>query len=258
MTMTTHYFSNEDFRNGYLGTDDCLRTKAAKIALTHVLANLKTDSIIGIGTGATVEVFVELLASSRATFAACVSSSDRSTKAITKHQLPLIEMKECSQVDFYIDGIDEGLENGTTIKGGGAALAREKVLATLAKTFITIADSGRKVQELGQFPLPIEILPSAQLAATLAFRQLGGEVTLRAGCVTDNGNIILDVTGLDMTEPERLEIELNAVPGVVENGIFASRKADLMLFSEQSGVTLFSRNESLVTELSITLSGQGQ
>ncbi|SON52664.1 ribose-5-phosphate isomerase RpiA [Vibrio tapetis] len=258
MTLTAHYFSNEDVGDNYLTTDDCLRTKAAKVALTHVLANLKSDSIIGIGTGATVEVFVELLASSGAKFSACVSSSNRSTKAIEKHNLPLIEMKECSQVDFYIDGIDEGLKNGTTIKGGGAALAREKVLATLAKTFITIADSGRKVQGLGQFPLPIEVLPSAQLAATLAFSQMGGAVTLRAGCVTDNGNIILDVTGFDMTEPEQLEVELNSIPGVVENGIFANRKADLMLFSEQRGVNLFSRNENLITNLSIALSEQSQ
>jgi len=254
MQLNQHYYLDTDLPSGFLGANDCLRAKAAKLALAHVLANITPDSIIGIGTGATVEVFVAMLAKSGVAFKACVSSSNRSTLAIEKHHLPVMEMQCCDHVDFYIDGIDEGMDNGITVKGGGAALAREKVLATLAKNFITIADSGRKVQGLGQFPLPIEVLPSAQLAATLALTNLAGKVTLRPDCVTDNGNLILDVAGLDMSDPQQMEGELNRIPGVVENGIFSSRRADMMVFSDPAGITLLAENAISITDLSIALS----
>lgn len=229
-------------------SQDCLRTKAAKVALDHVLKTLTPSCVIGIGTGATVEVFVELLKQSGAEFAHCVSSSERSSKAIQKAGLQEIAISDCERVDFYIDGIDEGLDSGVTVKGGGAALAREKVLATLAMTFITIADSGRLVTQLGQFPLPIEVLPAARKAVFNALQSLGGNPVQREGCVTDNGNIILDVAGLDLSQPKALEQQLCAIAGVVENGIFAQRSADFMAFSDSKGTQWLSK-ERVIEEM---------
>ncbi|MEZ8052383.1 ribose-5-phosphate isomerase RpiA [Vibrio atlanticus] len=222
-------------------SQDCLRTKAAKVALEQVLKTLTPSSVIGIGTGATVEVFIQLLKESGAEFAHCVSSSVRSSRALSSAGLNEISISECGRVDFYIDGIDEGLTTGMTVKGGGAALAREKVLATLALSFITIADSGRLVTQLGKFPLPVEVLPAAQTAVFNALQSLGGHPTLRQDCTTDNGNIILDVAHLDIAEPKRLELQINAIPGVVENGIFAQRTADFMAFSNAEGTYLLSK-----------------
>ncbi|USD43318.1 ribose-5-phosphate isomerase RpiA [Vibrio sp. SCSIO 43135] len=233
MSMASHFIQQQ--------SSDCLRTKAAKAALDHVIDKLTPSSVIGIGTGATVEVFIKLLKSSGAEFSYCVSSSERSSKALREAGLPEIAIADCERVDFYIDGIDEGLSNGITVKGGGAALAREKVLATLALTFITIADSGRMVSELGKFPLPIEVLPAAQKAVSNALQSLGGTPALRQGCTTDNGNIILDVAGLNLSQPSQIEQQLNAIPGVVENGIFSHRKADFMAFSSDEGVHWLAR-----------------
>ena len=233
MAMTTRFIDNL--------SHDCLRTKAAKVSLEHVIDALTPSSVIGIGTGATVEVFIQLLKQSGTEFSHCVSSSERSSKAIAEAGLKELAIAECDRVDFYIDGIDEGMADGITVKGGGAALAREKVLATLAMSFITIADSGRLVNQLGQFPLPVEVLPAAQKAVFNALRSLGGEPVLREGCLTDNGNIILDVSGLDLSEPKSRERELNAIAGVVENGIFAQRSADFMAFSNSEGTHWLSR-----------------
>lgn len=221
---------------------DCLRTKAASAALEHVLGALTPSSVIGIGTGATVEVFINLLKKSGAGFAHCVSSSERSSKALNDAGLSEIPLSQCERVDFYVDGIDEGLANGFTIKGGGAALAREKVLATMAMSFITIADSGRLKESLGAFPLPVEVLPAAELVVSRALQSLGCTPVKREGTVTDNGNIILDCSGLDLGDVVMLEKDLNSIPGVVENGIFARRKADYMAFSDVEGVHWFERN----------------
>jgi ribose 5-phosphate isomerase A len=148
----------------------------------------------------------------------------------------------CERIDVYVDGIDEGLSNGVTVKGGGAALAREKVLATLSMSFLTIADSGRLKLTLGAFPLPIEVLPAAETAVSRALQSLGGTPIRRENCITDNGNLILDCSGLDLSEPESTEAALNSIPGVVENGIVARRKADFMAFSDQGGVHWLARN----------------
>lgn len=220
---------------------DCLRTKAAKVALEHVIKTITPSSVIGIGTGATVEVFIQLLKQSEVNFSHCVSSSERSSKALKEAGLKEISLEECDHVDFYIDGIDEGLENGITVKGGGAALAREKVLATLSMTFITIADRGRLITQLGKFPLPIEVLPAAREYVFNTLQKLGGTPAFREKCITDNGNLIIDVAGLDISEPLALESQLNAIPGVIENGVFAQRKADFMAFSDQAGVCWLSR-----------------
>ncbi len=229
-----------------MDNSDCLRTKAAKAALEQVLSLLTPSSVIGIGTGATVEIFIQLLKQSGAEFSHCVSSSERSSKALQQIGLSEQPISSCERVDVYVDGIDEGLSSGETIKGGGAALAREKILATLAKSFITIADSGRLKRSLGAFPLPIEVLPVAQLSVTLTLQSLGGTPVRREGCITDNGNIILDCAGLDLSNPLVLEGALNSIPGVVENGIFARRKADCMAFSDDDGVHWLVRNEGLI------------
>lgn len=221
---------------------DCLRTKAAKVALEQVLSVLTPSSVIGIGTGATVEIFIQLLKQSGAEFSHCVSSSERSSKALSEAGLAEQPIRLCERIDVYVDGIDEGLSNGVTVKGGGAALAREKVLATLSMSFITIADSGRLKLTLGAFPLPIEVLPAAETAVSRALQSLGGTPIRRENCITDNGNLILDCSGLDLSEPESTEAALNSIPGVVENGIFARRKADFMAFSDQGGVHWLARN----------------
>lgn len=231
----SHYFSNV--------TTTCLREKSATVALDYLLDHLTPSSVIGVGTGATVEVFLTLLVESRADFAYCVSSSERSSKAIQALALNEQPLSECSSVDFYIDGIDEGTMEGATIKGGGAALAREKILATQSNVFITIADQGRKVEKLGTFPLPIEVLPAGRASAVEALQQLGGNPVQRADCVTDNGNIILDTSGLPFGNSADLEWRLNTIPGVVENGIFAHRKADFMAFSDDNGVEWVSVTE---------------
>ncbi|EDL53596.1 Ribose 5-phosphate epimerase [Vibrio mediterranei AK1] len=220
----------------------CLRAKAAQVALEHVMKALTPSSVIGIGTGATVEVFIQLLKHSGATFSHCVSSSKRSSAALAAAGINELPIDQCDRVDFYVDGIDEGLSNGTTVKGGGAALAREKVLATLAMSFITIADSGRLKESLGEFPLPIEVLPAAELAVLRALQSLGGNPIRRKNCVTDNGNLIIDCAGLDLSDSTATELSLNSIPGVVENGIFSRRKADFMAFSGESGVEWFCRN----------------
>ncbi|WP_394126570.1 ribose-5-phosphate isomerase RpiA [Vibrio hepatarius] len=225
-----------------MNSSDCLRTKAAKAALDQVLSVLTPSSVIGIGTGATVEIFIQLLKQSGAEFSHCVSSSERSSQALQQAGLTELPISSCERVDVYVDGIDEGLSSGETIKGGGAALAREKVLATMAMSFITIADSGRLKLALGAFPLPIEVLPAAELAVTRALQSLGGTPVRREGCTTDNGNIVLDCSGLDLSEPLVLETALNSIPGVVENGIFARRKADYMAFADDGGVHWLARN----------------
>lgn len=225
-----------------MDSSDCLRTKAAKAALEQVLSVLTPSSVIGIGTGATVEIFIQLLKRSEAEFSHCVSSSKRSSRALVEAGLVEQPIELCDRVDVYVDGIDEGLSSGETIKGGGAALAREKVLATMAMSFITIADSARLKLALGDFPLPIEVLPAAEVAVTHALQSLGGEPVKREDCLTDNGNIILDCAGLDLSDPLTLEMGLNSVPGVVENGIFSRRKADFMAFSDVGGVHWLARN----------------
>lgn len=219
-----------------MDSSDCLRTKAAKAALDQVLSVLTPSSVIGIGTGATVEIFIQLLKQSGAEFSYCVSSSERSSQALQQAGLHELPISSCERVDVYVDGIDEGLSNGITVKGGGAALAREKVLATMAMSFITIADSGRLKLALGAFPLPIEVLPAAERAVTYALQSLGGKPIKREHCVTDNGNIILDCAGLDLSDPLAAESLLNSIPGVVENGVFARRKADYMAFSDNRGI----------------------
>lgn len=233
MTMATHFIENK--------SQDCLRTKAAKVALAQVLETLTPSSVIGIGTGATVEVFVQLLAESNATFSHCVSSSKRSSNALETVGIMTRPISESVSLDFYIDGIDEGLNNGMMIKGGGAALAREKILATQASTFITIADNKRLVETLGAFPLPVEILPAAKSSVANTLQLMGGSPEERRGCITDNGNIILDVAGLDMTDPRQLERCINLIPGVVENGIFSHRSADFMVFSNSDGAYCLSK-----------------
>ncbi|TNH96262.1 ribose-5-phosphate isomerase RpiA [Aeromonas sobria] len=226
--------------------NECVRVKAAKAALDHIMKSITPETVIGIGTGSTAEVFVTLLAACGVDFSHCVSSSERSSRAIQAAGLKEIPLADCLYVDYYIDGIDEGLSNGITVKGGGAALAREKVIASMAKCFITISDDRRLVDSLGKFPLPIEVLPAAKMSVTLALQSLGGSPLQREGCITDNGNIILDVSDLDMSEPTVLEQRLNSLPGVVENGIFSRCRASYMAFSNSRGVRWLSVGNAIL------------
>lgn len=221
-----------------------LRVIAAQTAINYLKQHLNPEHIIGIGTGATVEVFINLLAKEHLKFSCCVASSVRSAIAVQRAGLIQQPLTQCDTVDFYIDGIDEGLTNGICLKGGGGALAREKVLAAMAKIFITIADHQRQVQQLGKFALPVEILPVAQAAVFRKLISIGARLQLRENFITDNGNVIVDVSGLNLSDPAAMEIYLNNIPGIVENGIFAHNRADFMIFSYDKGAEWISINNS--------------
>ncbi len=211
---------------------DQLKQLVGRAALDYVPAG----QILGIGTGSTVDCFIDALAASGITVTGAVSSSERSTRRLLQHGIRVLEAAEVTGLAVYIDGADEIDPHGFMIKGGGAALTREKIVADLARTFVCIADASKLVQTLGAFPLPVEIIPMAAAQLTRRFAQLGGSARLRAGVVTDNGGHILDVTGLAITDPLAFETEVNQWPGVVTVGVFARHKAQVCLLGGADGV----------------------
>mmetsp|Transcript_33956 Transcript_33956/g.61706 ORF Transcript_33956/g.61706 Transcript_33956/m.61706 type:complete len:220 (+) Transcript_33956:2185-2844(+) len=217
-------------------TQDEIKAMVAQAALTHVLPG----GIIGVGTGSTVNHFIDALATLREGIAGAVSSSNASTARLRGHGIRVLEAGEVDRLPLYVDGADEIDPRGHMIKGGGAALTREKIVADLAKTFVCIADASKLVQTLGRFPLPVEIIPMAAAQLTRRFAALGGSATLRAGVVTDNGGHILDVTGLSITDPLAFEAEVNQWPGVVTVGVFARHKAQVCLLGGADGVRTLS------------------
>lgn len=217
-------------------TQDEIKAMVARAALTHV----PPGGIIGVGTGSTVNHFIDALATLREGIAGAVSSSNASTARLRGHGIRVLEAGDVEQLALYVDGADEIDPRGHMIKGGGAALTREKIVADLAKTFVCIADASKLVQTLGRFPLPVEIIPMAAAQLTRRFAALGGSATLRAGVVTDNGGHILDVTGLSITDPLAFEAEVNQWPGVVTVGVFARHKAQVCLLGGADGVRTLS------------------
>lgn len=205
---------------------------AAEAALEYV----EEDTVVGVGTGSTVDWFIDALADMRSRIAGAVSSSEASTRRLRDRGIDVLDLNSTGRLTLYVDGADEANRFLQLIKGGGGALTREKIVASASDRFVCIADEGKLVDVLGAFPLPVEVIPMARSTVARELVRLGGRPELREGMTTDNGNIILDVHGLSITEPLKLEQTLNNIPGVVTNGIFALRPADLLLVGSDSGV----------------------
>jgi ribose 5-phosphate isomerase A len=213
-----------------------LKQQAAEAALTYIEPLLSPEAVIGVGTGSTADLFIDGLARYKAQFRAAVASSERSAQRLAALGIVVLDLNEVQTMPVYVDGADEINERLHMLKGGGGALTREKIVASVAKKFVCIADESKLVKVLGRFPLPIEVLPLAREAVARVARELGGEPILRAGFTTDNGNQILDVHGLTILDAVALEARLNQVPGVVTNGLFAARPADVALLATQHGI----------------------
>jgi len=213
-------------------TQDELKTLVGQAALQYVTP----DTVVGVGTGSTVDKFIDALAASGVRIAGAVSSSVRSTERMKALGIPVLDASEVESLQVYIDGADEIDRQGHMIKGGGAALTREKIVADLATTFVCIADESKLVDVLGAFPLPVEVIPMAAAQIARRFRAMGAEPVLRQDCVTDNSCRILDVKGLRITDPAAFEAEVSQWPGVVTVGVFARNKASVCLLGTAQGV----------------------
>ena len=203
------------------------------------LAWVRQDSVLGVGTGSTVNCFVEALAASGTRIEAAVSSSEATSKRLREHGIEVRELNTTGTLDLYIDGADEFDSHRRLIKGGGGALTREKIVAAASRKFVCIVDESKKVGVLGAYPLPIEVIPMARSYVARQLVALGGQPELREGFVTDNGNVILDVHNLDLVDPVSAEKHINNIAGVVTCGLFALRPADVVLMSTASGIQEF-------------------
>jgi ribose 5-phosphate isomerase A len=214
-----------------MAADDQKRA-AAEAALPYVTEG----SVLGVGTGSTVNHFIAALAKSRRSIAGAVSSSEASTRLLRAAGIEVVDLNTAGDLDLYVDGADEATRHLALIKGGGAALTREKIVAAASRRFVCIVDASKVVDVLGRFPLPVEVIPMARSYVARQLVKLGGQPVLREGVTTDNGNAILDVHNLRITDPRALETEINQIAGVVANGIFARRGADLLLVGTDAGV----------------------
>ena len=219
-----------------LQPQDQLKSDAADAAVQLIQANLDYDSVVGVGTGSTVNFFIDALAKIKGHFRAAVSSSEASSARLREHGIKVLDLNDVSEIDFYIDGADEANDHLHLIKGGGAALTREKIVAAVAKEFICIADESKVVGVLGDFPLPVEVIPMARSYVARKLAGLGGMPVYREGVVTDNGNHILDVRNLKIENPLETERVINNITGVVTNGLFAMRPANVLLLGTKDGV----------------------
>ena len=249
-------------------TQDQLKQAVAQAAVDFILPKLDEKSVVGVGTGSTANFFIDALAQHKTAFDGAVASSEATAQRLKGHGIPVYELNSVSELEFYVDGADESDAHLNLIKGGGAALTREKIVAAVAKTFICIADASKLVPVLGAFPLPVEVIPMARSHVARQLVKLGGDPVYREGVVTDNGNVILDVHklqitnpveleaqinaivgvvtdngniiidvhNLQITNPVELETQINAIVGVVTNGLFAARPADLLLLGTGEGV----------------------
>jgi ribose 5-phosphate isomerase A len=202
----------------------------------HALRLLTPGRTVGVGSGSTVARFIEALAGRRADFPRAVSSSERSTHLLREAGIEVLDLNDAGPIDVYVDGADEVDPGFALIKGGGGALTREKIIAQASRQFVCIVDESKEVAVLGRFPLPVEVIPMARTLVTRALQDLGARVALREGFVTDNGNLILDAAGLQIADPLALESQLNQWPGVVTVGLFARRRADVLLVAGPGGV----------------------
>ena len=210
-------------------TQDQLKQAVAQAAVDHILPLLDSKSVIGVGTGSTANCFIDALARHKTAFDGAVASSEATAARLKGHGIPVYDLNSVSELEFYIDGADESDEHLHLIKGGGAALTREKIIAAVATRFVCIIDPAKKVDLLGAFPLPVEVIPMARSHVGRQLAALGGQPVWREGVVTDNGNWILDLHGVRIVDPVGLEERINQIVGVVTVGLFARRPADLVL-----------------------------
>lgn len=211
---------------------NALKKAVAEAALAYV----EDDTIVGVGTGSTANYFIDALAGRKARIRGAVASSEASADRLRGHGIDVLDLNAVSDVPVYVDGADEVNTHGEMIKGGGGALTREKIVAAVADRFVCIVDTSKVVPRLGGFPLPVEVIPMARSHVARRLAALGGQPVYRDGFVTDNGNIILDVHNLDIVRPIKLEEEINQIVGVVTNGLFARRAANVVLVGEAGGV----------------------
>lgn len=211
---------------------DEMKREVARAAIEYV----ETDTVIGVGTGSTANYFIDELAKIKGRIDGTVASSNASAERLQSHGIPVYNLNDVGDIGLYVDGADETTRHLQLTKGGGGALTREKIVAAASEKFVCIVDDTKVVDILGAFPLPIEVIPMARSFVARQVVKLGGEPVLREGFTTDNGNLILDVHGLSILEPSRLEAQLNNIPGVVTNGLFAMDPADVLLVGSSSGV----------------------
>ena len=220
-------------------TQDELKTAVARAAYDYVKRIIEDHSgefILGVGTGSTANLFIAELDNIKDDIAAAVASSEESARRLKALGIPVVDLNSAGTLRVYVDGADETDDHLQLIKGGGAALTREKIIAAASEEFVCIADESKLVSFLGTFPLPVEVIPMARSYAAREIVKLGGDPVYREGVVTDNGNVILDVHNLKIDEPRKLEAAINQLTGVVTNGLFASRPADILLLGTESGV----------------------
>jgi ribose 5-phosphate isomerase A len=213
-------------------TQDELKQLVAREALKHVVE----DAVVGVGSGSTVNFFIDALAGIKGRIEGAVAASEASAERLKKHGIRVFDLNSVDELPVYVDGADEVNEHLYMVKGGGGALTREKIVAAVAKTFVCICDASKLVGVLGKFPLPVEVIPMARGHVGRELRRMGGYPELREGFKTDNGNLIIDCRGLSIVDPPTLEAQINNVTGVVTNGLFARRPADLLLLAEAGGV----------------------
>jgi len=213
-------------------TQDELKKRVAQEALKHVVE----DAVVGVGSGSTVNHFIDALAGIKGRIEGAVAASEASAERLKRHGIRVFELNSIDDLPVYVDGADEVNEHLYMIKGGGGALTREKIIAAVARRFVCICDASKKVSVLGKFPLPVEVIPMARGHVGRELRKRGGYPELREGFKTDNGNLVIDCHGLTITDPPALESDLNQIAGAVTNGLFARRPADLLLLGEPAGV----------------------
>jgi ribose 5-phosphate isomerase A len=213
-------------------TQDEQKRAVAQAAIQHVLAG----SIVGVGTGSTANYFIDELAMIKHKIKGAVASSEATAQRLKGHGIEVMDLNSVNDLPLYVDGADEVTEHLHMIKGGGGALTREKIVAAVARKFVCVADQSKLVDILGEFPLPVEVVPMARSYVAREISRIGGQPMLRQGFTTDNGNVILDVRGLKILNPVELETALNQITGVVTNGLFARRCADVLLLGTDSGV----------------------
>jgi ribose 5-phosphate isomerase A len=208
-----------------------------KRAAAHAaLEYISDDSIVGVGTGSTVNYFIDALGSIKHRVSGAVSSSEASTQKLNALGIEVLDLNSVANLDIYVDGADEITPHKAMIKGGGAALTREKIVAAVADCFVCIIDDTKQVDILGNFPLPIEVIPMARSYVGRQLLKLGGDPVYRQGIVTDNGNLIIDLHNMKILDPVALETQINQIPGVVTNGLFAQRGANIVLIGDEKGV----------------------
>lgn len=222
-------------------TQDEMKLAVARAARDYVADRLPLGAILGVGTGSTANFFIDEIAGIRERIGGTVASSEATARRLAGHGLRVLDLNDIDAMGIYVDGADEIDGGMAMVKGGGGALTREKIVAAVAGTFVCICDASKRVQTLGRYPLPVEVIPMACAHVSRELVKLGGAPKRREGMVTDNGNLILDVDGLSITDPVGLEAEINQIVGVVTNGLFARRGADVLLLATADGVQTYVR-----------------